>query len=161
MMTGPFVFGAVEGEQKMTKPNTLTQRKRLTALLLARDVKINKTEIAKLVGVSRNTLYEWLKEDAFRELVEKESKSELDDVRAILDKGAFLAALKELELLGCGEKVVEARVAGDILDRTGYAKVKRMEADIAVSQKQPSALEALSTKQLLDLLEFLEKQHDD
>jgi len=96
---------------------------------------MRKKEVAALIGVHPNTISRWLRQEAFRVLVREEQASELDDVRSLLDKAAFFAALKEMELLGCGNENVEARVAADILDRTGYAKAK--EIDLKLTQANP------------------------
>lgn len=131
----------------------LAQRKQLAALLLGRDVGMRKKEVAALVGVVPQTISRWLTEITFREMIEEESKNNLDDVRAVLDSAAFFAALKSLELLGCGQKHVEARVAADILDRTGYAKTKFLEADITVTQANP--LKGASIEQIAEFAEAI------
>jgi len=127
----------------------LTQRKQLAALLLSRDVKLKKKEVAALVGVVPETISRWLQEQAFQNLIEREAQKELDDVRSLLNKADFFAALKEMELLACGNENVEARVAADILDRTGYAKPK--EIDLKVMQVNP--LEGATIDQIYEIAE--------
>lgn len=113
------------------KRRALSQRKRLGALLMS--VGLKQSEVAKVVGVLPQQVSRWKKDEAFNDyLAEKmaEVESKIAGARDILLEVAPLAALRLLGLLDSEDEAILLRASGDILDRVGIAKTRKLEAEI-------------------------------
>lgn len=99
----------------------ITKRHRKAIELLI-DGKLTKEEIAKIVNVSRTTLYNWLADDNFNEELE-EQIAEIDRLTRTRIRNMTKKALDRQEKILDHSKndIAAASVASDVLDRAGFS----------------------------------------
>lgn len=132
--------------KKVTKSNKaqLSHRQRLAALLIS--VGLKQSEAARIVGVRREQITRWKKDEAFREYLDKkmaEVEKRVEGARDILVEAAPLAALKLMGLLDSEDEAVLLRASGQILDRVGIAKTTEIQAEVTTPTIWDKLLEAL------------------
>ena len=99
----------------------ITKRHR-EAIKLLIEGQLTKEEIAKNVNVSRPTLYNWLKDEDFKEVYEEEiSELERRVKRRIANMVNDALDRQERILNNSKNDIAAAAVAKDVLDRAGYA----------------------------------------
>lgn len=99
----------------------ITKRHR-EAIKLLIEGQLSKEEIAKNVNVSRPTLYNWLKDEDFKEVYEEEiSELERRVKRRIANMVNDALDRQERILNNSKNDIAAAAVAKDVLDRAGYA----------------------------------------
>lgn len=98
------------------------------------DGKLTKEEIAKIVRVSRSTLYRWLEDEDFNDEYEYQL-SELERQTRARIRGLTVKALDRQEKIldYSRNDNAAAAVAADVLDRAGYAP----EDNVKVTSAQP------------------------
>ncbi|MGM9543601.1 MAG: phBC6A51 family helix-turn-helix protein [Romboutsia timonensis] len=87
--------------------------------LLMANPMIPDTEVAKLMGVSRNTVAEWKKKPEFQEELKKRLREKWEDSERL--------AVETMQSLA---REGDFKASKYILDSLGYAPVQKIEADI-------------------------------
>ena len=98
----------------------ITKRHR-QAIELMIDGSMTKEEIAKIVKVSRTTLYNWLQDDDFNEELEEQTAEIERLTRARIRKMTKKALDRQEKILDHSKNdMAAASVAADVLDRAGF-----------------------------------------
>ena len=71
---------------------------------------------AEKIGVTRKTVYEWLKQDSFKRALEEARKEYVESGFRTMRLGAKRAADKIIEHLDCTDEKVSLRAAEDIIE---------------------------------------------
>lgn len=108
-----------KNEKTVEKQKTLKlTKKKQKALQLLIEGELGKAEIAKEIGVHRQTLWKWEKDPLFA--AELQRQTEQMKTRAInyLNNKALVAAKKYWELTDCADNRTKANVLEDVLNRS-------------------------------------------
>lgn len=96
------------------KENTLTQKqqKAIKAILEANSIE----EAAKKARISRTSIYNWLKDEYFKECLERERKALFEEGLSALKGAAAKAAKTLIELLESNDRNTKRLVAKEIIN---------------------------------------------
>lgn len=118
-------------------------------LMLATDRSM--TEIAKLVKVSRKTLYNWQQNEDFKKAYDREEKELRRRKRRSISKLVDDAIARQKKILTKSRNDnAAAAVAKDVLDRAGYAPEEKVNIQAAVEEVN-NPFKELTTEELKKL----------
>jgi hypothetical protein len=92
----------------------LSARQRLALPVIAREPTIDGA--ADKIGVTRKTVYEWLKQDSFKRALEEARKEYVESGFRTMRLAAKRAAEKIVQHLDCTDEKVSLRAAEDVIE---------------------------------------------
>ena len=110
-----------ETKKKIIKPDYsmfdgLTD-KQIKAAEMLQSGEYPKTEIARIIGIHRNTLNDWCKNEKFMAAVHKCADEKIRQTLALLNDSSVIATRALIELIKSGDKRAQMEAAKYILDR--------------------------------------------
>lgn len=93
-------------------------------------------EIARILGVSPNTISHWLRHEEITTAIEAYQKEENLVVDTSLKAIRMKAVNKLSELLDASNEMVQLQATREILDRTGHMAVQKQEVNVNVSYEE-------------------------
>ncbi len=91
--------------------------RQLKAVELLETGEYTKMQIADMVGVHRNTITEWCKNDRFRAALKECAEEKIKAANRQMEYNISIATSKILDLINCGDKDTEFKAAKYLLDR--------------------------------------------
>ena len=92
----------------------LSARQRLALPVIAAEPTIDGA--AEKIGVTRKTVYEWLKQDSFKQALEEARKDYVENAFRTMRLAAKQAADKIVKHMDCSDEKVSLRAAEDIIE---------------------------------------------
>ena len=121
-------------ENRRKQKNDDLDDRMLLACDLLMEGKLSRTEIAERVGIHRNTLTQWLKDERMEAELQRRAEK-ISRQTAKLIKARSKEAMEVMnELLHCGDKRVQMQAAQYILDQ-GLGKAWR-KVEVATTEKK-------------------------
>ena len=107
---------------------TQNQQKAIRAILEANSIE----EAAKKAKISRSTIYNWFKDEHFKECLERERKALFEEGLSVLKGAAAKAAKTLIELLESKDRNTRRLVAKEIINFAIKAVEKRSGVNVPV-----------------------------
>jgi DNA-binding MarR family transcriptional regulator len=96
----------------------------------------NNTQIARILGVDRQTVAKWLQTKEVKDMIESYQQEEDVIINASLKALRTKAINKYSELMDSDNDMVSYLVARDTLEKTGHKAVEKQQVDINISYEQ-------------------------
>lgn len=108
----------LDGLTPLDYDNYKFTKKKQKAVELLIEGDLTKTEIAKELGITRQSLHRWMNEKRFQEELQKQTDQIKRQAALFIDRKALKAAQKLWELTECGDNRTKDSAVNSILNRS-------------------------------------------